>query len=224
MLSGFLMAMAYWSHPMTLPFIGVTAMYLLVSYARHSGFRTATVVSATWTLITLLVIAPWILWTNVRMGLPFDLISQNASVDESLIQQISVRFVNVYNLLTPFQLNNQPFDTGGFMWAYFNNLWAPVGMMMMFIPIALASIPKTIPLHLVLIPVISGLLITLLFGMPTPSINHGWQAVWPILITVCLHFLRTRNKILRSALLVQLAINSTIIVSWILIKTDVNIL
>ncbi len=222
-LSGFLMAMAYWSHPMTLPFIGVTAMYLLISNARKSGFRAATLVSGTWTLITLMVIAPWILWTNVRMGLPFDLISQNASVDESLIQQISVRLHNVYNLLTPFQLNNQPFDSGGFMWAYFNNIWAPVGLMMLFIPIALASIPRTIPMHLVLVPVISGLLITLLFSRSTTSINHGWQAVWPILITIGLHFLRTRSKILRSTLVLQLVINSTVIVLWILLTTEIDV-
>jgi hypothetical protein len=223
-LSGFLMAMAYWSHPMTLPFIGVTGLYILISNVRKKDFKAAIAVISVWSITTLLFISPWILWTNVRMGLPFDLISQNASVDESLIQQISARSNNLFSLLTPFQLNIQPFDPGPFLWSYFNNIWAPVGLMMLFTPIALANIPKTIPMHLVIVPVFSGLLITLLFSRPTTSINHGWQAVWPILITVGMHFLRTRMTLLRSILVLQLVINSMVLFSWILIATEINFL
>ena len=223
LLGGIFMALAYWSHPMTMPFIFVAALYVLFDGVSKRTLCTNFLKTSTFMLTTLSVIAPWVLWTNVYMKMPFDLIAQNATPSGTFIEQLGVRMNNIFILSAPTHLNVQPMEIGSFLASYMTNLWNPLGLFMLILSPALYFFRTHELNYLVVVPTISALLITLLHAFPAPTIIHGWQAAWPGLLLACFSLLSSRINLLWKFVVVQLVVNSLIIGLWILKFTEIDV-
>lgn len=223
LLAGMFMALAYWSHPMTMPFIFVAALYMLFDGVSKKMLWHNLLRTGAFMLVTLSVIAPWVLWTNVHMKMPFDLIAQNATPSGTLIEQLGVRINNIFILSAPTHLNVQPMEIGSFLASYMTNLWNPLGLFMIVLFPALYFFRTHELNYLVVVPTISALLITLLHAFPAPTIVHGWQAAWPGLLIACIALLSSRTKLLWKFVVVQFAVNSIIIGLWVLKFTEIDL-
>jgi hypothetical protein len=223
LLGGILMGLAYWSHPMTMPFIFVAGIYIFFDGISKGMLRKNLFSASKYLLATVSVIVPWILWTNVYMKMPFDLIAQNATPSGSLIEQIGVRMNNIFILSAPTHLNVQPMEIGSFLASYMTNLWNPLGLLMLVVFPALYFFRTHEMNFLVIVPTISALLITLLHAFPAPTIIHGWQAAWPGLLLACFSLLSSRVNLLWKFVVIQLVVNSLIIGLWILKFTAIDL-
>ena len=223
LLGGVLMGLAYWSHPMTMPFIFVAGIYIFFDGISKSMLGKNLLGASKYLLATVSVIMPWILWTNVHMKMPFDLIAQNATPTGSLIEQIGVRMNNIFILSAPTHLSVQPMEVGSFLSSYMTNLWNPLGLLMLVAFPALYFFRTHDLNFLVIVPTISALLITLLHAFPAPTIIHGWQAAWPGLLLACFSLLSSRINLLWKVVVVQLVVNSLIIGLWILKFTEIDV-
>ena len=223
LISGMLMALAYWSHPMTMPFIFIAAIYIFFDGISREALRENISNASKFMLTTVSVILPWILWTNVYMKMPFDLIAQNATPTGSLIEQIGVRMNNIFILSAPTHLNIQPMEIGAFLSSYMTNLWNPLGLLMIVVFPALYFFRNHEMNYLVIVPTISALLITLLHAFPAATIVHGWQAAWPGLLLACFSLLSSRTNLLWKFVVIQLVVNSLIIGLWVLKFTEIDV-
>ena len=223
LLGGILMGLAYWSHPMTMPFIFVAGIYIFFDGISKGMLRKNLLNASKYLLTTVTVIVPWILWTNVYMKMPFDLIAQNATPTGSLIEQIGVRMNNIFILIAPTHLNIQPMEIGAFLSSYMTNLWNPLGLLMLVAFPALYFFRTHELNFLVIVPTISALLITLLHAFPAPTIIHGWQAAWPGLLLACFSLLSSRINLLWKFVVIQLVVNSLIIGLWVLKFTEIDV-
>ena len=223
LLGGILMGLAYWSHPMTMPFIFIAGIYIFFDGISKDMLQKNLLSASKYLLTTVAVIVPWILWTNVYMKMPFDLIAQNATPAGSLIEQIGVRLNNIFILSAPTHLNVQPMEIGSFLTSYMTNLWNPLGLLMLMVFPALYFFRTHDLNFLVIVPTISALLITLLHAFPAPTIIHGWQATWPGLLLACFSLLSSRINLLWKFIVVQLVVNSLIIGLWILKFTEIDV-
>jgi hypothetical protein len=209
--AGFILALAYWSHPYAIVFIGVASLYLLYMRAR----KTCTTRDIVYFFVTLvLTLLPWFIWTNLILNIPSDLVSQNFDSSRNIGSQIWARIYNTQTMIFPHFLGNYPFDRNGLVMGYFISLAAPLGLTLIFFtPAALVKLDHK---PLFFITCVSGTLIVCAFARPAVPLLHGWQAVWPVLASATmLLFAQHDKKSLITLLIIQGVLNITFLSLWL---------
>src|SRR5437588_4132186 len=97
-----LMALAYHAHPYAIVFAGCAGLFYLTQWRRE---KTRVPSAIRYFLIFGLILAPWIIWTNLLLRIPSDLVAQNfagpgtEAAWASPVNFLWIRFYNLFYLI-----------------------------------------------------------------------------------------------------------------------------
>ncbi len=202
LLSGLYLSIAFLFHPLVITLI---LLLLPILIYRLILKRLKIYELLAFSLIIVTLIGGWFYWAVVVIKSNFDLISQNTLLDKSLAGLIWIRFYNLFSLLPGNLVNFVPFTSKTF---FHNNLASLT--LILGVPL-LAVLPKIKKLMQLfkdnpdILPLfLFGISITMIFSYPISTINHGWQATWPILSCLIFSLLQgLPNKIRNLVLILQ---------------------
>lgn len=178
--AGACLGVAFWMHPLAvLFFIGSLLVQLWTVLAVRSRRSVENVLVFAVSFIG--VIAPWVVWTRLILGIPADLLSQNMRVTSSASTALWVRVANLYHLFVPACFDSPPVTYAAFMNSWWLTISASCG-------IAAAGLFYVAATHRTIAPwkswkalftecfVLPGLLICSVFGFNNAACTlHGFQ-------------------------------------------------
>jgi len=204
--AGLLAALAYWSHPYALVFIGAFALYLLIRERNDPnpsrGLLPFAVVAAGGPAI-------WWAWAHWYLQLPSDLVEQNLSVNASLASHFRMRFINTLNTIAPINFRALP-SISDLVQASLLGIAGGVGILLL--PQAAFASIQCIRQHskefVLLLALPSALLIGVFSVLAIPAV-HGLHAVSVVLLMLSLRWMQQRNfsSLMLACVAGQLAIN-----------------
>ncbi|WP_339745392.1 hypothetical protein [uncultured Maricaulis sp.] len=212
-----LAALAYWAHSYAILFTAGYCMYLFtealsgylkdrtkksfVDNGRSLSLSAACVVS---------ILLPWFIWTRYGLKIEADLLSQNAGLGLSLIQQIQIKLANIGTIFSFNFMDLEHNSLNGLNLLFSVHLASAIGIIpFLLLPAAICVGPlrfSRLMLFAVLLPAAA---VTLLFGVPNPPLLHGWQAAIPILFVSALAFINSHmgRKMLIASTAITLAVS-----------------
>ncbi|MBO9768121.1 MULTISPECIES: hypothetical protein [Xanthomonas] len=189
-IAGLLGALAYWSHPYAVVFLGAFGLYLLIRERNDMNPSRGLLPFA---VVAFGGLAIWWLWANWYLQLSSDLVEQNLSVGASLASHAEARFVNLLNAIAPISFRVLP-TVGDLVQASLHGIVGAVGILLLP-PAAFASV-QCIRQHskefVLLLALPSALLIGVFSVLSIPAV-HGLQAVSVALLMLSLRWMQQRN-------------------------------
>lgn len=207
---GLLAAGAYWSHPYAIVFAFSFFVYLLFCDEKNY-FTSRIIFSAKYIFAWVVAVLPWFVWTKGYLHIPSDLVSQNLSTGETLLNIIWVRFYNIYQLLTPGVFGVYPFNSQSAFNSLIITLPGLVGLAF-FIP-GYVGIVSRYPDRVFIsgfYVTLPALLLTFVFSSPAVPALHGFQAIAPMVFILGLHWMhriQVSNLIICALLCLQIFMN-----------------
>lgn len=204
--AGLLAALAYWSHPYAVVFIGAFALYLLIRERNDPDPRRGLLpflAAATSGLVI------WWGWTHWYLQLPSDLVEQNIGSAGGLVDQAGTRFINLINAVAPISFTSWP-SSADLMQASVLGLVGGIGLLLL--PQAIVASAQCILARskdfLLLVVLPSSLLIGIFSALAVPAV-HGLQPVAAVLLMLSLRMMQQKrqDKLMMICVGGQLAIN-----------------
>jgi hypothetical protein len=220
-----IMGVSYLAHPLALPFMLFTSLYMVFQFSKSSINRIDSIRQySSYLFCVFLPIIPWFIWSNYVLKIPSDLISQNSNLDIGITEHIWVRALNFYTLLFPTQFSEIGFSARSFLWSSFTNIWSPLGILVFFIPIVLIQYLNSSikPFSFMLNNVLGGAILSgAFFSIPAIFHIHGWQTFWPIFAAVIFFYIN-QLRFFKIILFIQLFYNLFFITGWVFATTEIN--
>jgi hypothetical protein len=196
-IAGLLIGLAYLSHPYAIAFIIAFAAATVLELVRQMvlpawrpimGLALSNRNLLTAWITIVLVILPWHLWTRLVLQIPSDLLSQNFGSAENAWSFVYPRLVNIATAVLPLFLLPETWASGELRGTMLVNLVSALGVVpLLFLPWALLRTARELPLLAVWLCTVSGLILVGVFGdIGLRPLLHGWQSVWPGLLTLTL--------------------------------------
>lgn len=209
-LTGLLLALAFWAHPFALAFIlGAGLWYLLQALWRKAAWRDPALFAGS----TALLLAPWYVWTRLILPLPTSMLRQNLNNYEPLSLEPSALFEffwarvhNLYHLLDPRFLSGIPFDLGRFCGGILYTLPGAVGLFLI-LPAFLTAARLRPRLLWLCAAVAPGAIILAAFGYEMIVIVHGFQGVVAALLFLGVRHLLVSRRLFWTVAVLQLALH-----------------
>lgn len=187
-------ALAYWSHPYALTFLGGLGLYLGIQWAidcvrnRRLAIQDFAPIAIGGT-IALAAVGSWILWTTYGLNMTGDLVEQNQGQGATMADAINVRMRNLASLIDLHGASPASFGDSTFNRGILTSLVSALGIVsVVLLPFAIMFSRKVSRLLIVLAVLIPGFLVSTVFGVINPPLNHGWQAAVPMLAALVLAF------------------------------------
>lgn len=187
----FLLGLAYHSHPFALVFIGGFFTYYLIQDWKARQLKSSIKAIA----VTVLMLAPWMIWGKLILGIKSDLIMQNL-IPDSIKDFFWVRIYHLYMVWSPSFFEIYPFNPDVIFRRMMVCIPGVVGMLTFgFSYYSLCKLIKSDHREWVLACLILPLtLILLIFSRPNTPIFHGYQVFVPILIILAFRFFKNFNR------------------------------
>ncbi|WP_349656028.1 hypothetical protein [Xanthomonas sp. 10-10] len=204
--AGLLAALAYWSHPYAVVFIGAFALYLLIRERNDQNPRRG--------LLPFAIVATggpvvWWAWAYWYLQLPSDLVEQNLSVSAGFASHAATRFINLLNAIAPISFHALP-SVVDLVQASLLGIVGAVGLLLL--PQAAFASVQCIRQHskefVLLLALPSALLISVFSVLTIPAV-HGLHAVSVALLMLSLRWMQQRNltSLMLACVTGQLVIN-----------------
>jgi hypothetical protein len=194
---GLCAALAYHCHPSSIAVVaGLGLWYALQSWRAKSSFRPA----LEFTVVFILALLPWVIWTRAILGIPSDMIAQNfagpgtEAAMASPIDFIWIRFKNAFDTFAPVPFSVYPFQLDAVVnYAMFCLPFA-VGIFLIIPALLECWRLRTEERMLVCYGLtIPSAVILGLYSCPALPVLHGWQPIIGALMF--LGVLRLRRKV-----------------------------
>ena len=172
--------------------------------------------------VFLLMILPWIVWTQFVLHLPTNLLAQNffgagnTDLMASLVNLIWVRFHNVMVNLIPVSFVVYPFDLPGVVYYAMHCLPTVVGLFLIVPAVQeCARRWKSERMFLLYGMLLPAAAILLVFSLPARPVLYGWQPMVGALLFLGVLRLRRNCSIVtyRALTVAQLICNLTVLVA-----------
>lgn len=209
--AGLFAALAYWSHPYALPFIGAFALYLLIREVNDLEPRRG--------LLPFLVTASagpivWWIWSQWYLQLPSDLVEQNVASGGGLVAQAGTRFINLINAFAPISFTTWP-SLSDLVQASLLGMVGGIGLLLL--PQAILASGQCVLARskefLLLVVLPSSLLIGVFSALAVPAV-HGLQVIAVILLMLSLRWMQQRklDALMLFCVAAQLTINIALLI------------
>ncbi|WP_223572790.1 hypothetical protein [Xanthomonas citri] len=204
--AGLLGALAYWSHPYAVVFLGAFGLYLLIRERNDTNPSRGLLPFA---VVAVGGLAVWWLWANWYLELSSDLVEQNLSVGASLASHAETRLVNLLNAIAPISFRVLP-SVGDLVQASLHGIVGAVGILLL--PQAVFASVQCIrqrSKELVLLLALPSALLVGIFGVLSIPAVHGLHALSVALLMLSLRWMQQRNfsSLMLACVAGQIAIN-----------------
>jgi hypothetical protein len=125
--AGGCLGVAFWMHPLAVLFF-VASILVQIGTAVAVRSRRSIENALVSVVAFVVVVAPWIAWTRLVLGIPSDLLSQNVRMTESLSTALWVRGANLYHVWVPVCFDTRPVTYAMFMDSWWLTLSASCGI------------------------------------------------------------------------------------------------
>ncbi len=187
-----LAALGYWAHSYAILFAFGFCVYVFIRALQSGLFENFKVHFKELSIAAISVIAilaPWFLWTRLGLQIEADLLSQNAGAGRTSADIWNARFLNISTIFSFNWLSMTPNGLelhSGYRVSLLSAL-GPILLLIMPAAVFLGDVKDRALLWAgILFPTT---VVTLLFGVFNPPIQHGWQAAIPMLLVITFAFL-----------------------------------
>lgn len=180
-----LMGLAYHAHPYAIVFAGCIGLFYLTQWRGEKSRLPSAVI---YLVVFALLIAPWIIWTQLVLQIPSNLMEQNFAGPNteaawaSPVNFVWIRFYNLFCLVLPTMFSVYPFDLGAVVNHWLYCLPGIVGLVLIFpagAKCAELSRPRPWVWYGLLGP---ALLILAVYSCPALPVLHGYQPLLGVLL------------------------------------------
>jgi hypothetical protein len=209
-LCGTLLGMGYLSHPYVLVVLLFFLFYVILGIYTRRDFSLTQIF-----FFFVITVLPWIYWSKLYLRLPSDLISQNFYIkDMGLKNFIWVRFINLFNIISPLHLTRYPFDVVNVVRESTLNILGAIGPVIgYFFSKRFFSMANIQKLNTVLIFVF--FVTIFLFSNVAVPIFHGFQFILPFLLFYgVVEARKIGNKFFCLIVFIQLFFNTILIIGY----------
>jgi hypothetical protein len=190
-LVGLCAALAYHSHPYAIVFaLSLGLWYAFEWWRKRASFRPV----LNFTLVFVLSILPWFIWTHFWLAIPSDMIAQNFFppwIQITPINLVWARLNNLFLLLTPRPFSLYPFNNAAVANTTIICLPGAIGLVLAIPAFCGLTKLREEPALLwsMLVP---ATLIWLIFSVPNLVVLHGYQPIVGVLLFLGLGWLKDR--------------------------------
>lgn len=212
---GFLIGLAYLSHPYAEVFLFGFILYYLYQNDQRNRIQAPLKLA----LGFMMTILPWILWAH-SLHLSSDLITQNLVIPgQTHLEFLWIRLVNLLNTTLPTHLLSPNFNASEILIGSTINVAGAIGLIFYLISVYAAhDLPKSeFGKNTIIIIGIPSLLLIFIFSNQAVPALHGFQVAMPLVFFGISSWLSRRNHMLGgAAAIAQTIINITFLISYFL--------
>lgn len=205
--AGLMLGLGYHCHPFAAGFGLFFGLYLVWLVSKDLASRRDLI---EFSIVALVIVIPWLVWTKLVLQISGDLIAQNMFAVSSVKEFFWIRIFNLYNFVMPTMFSSQQFVSWDFFQRSLVSIPGIVGLIMV-IPAYkwCENNYKTEAFWVWIFVLLPSWLMWIVFSVPNVPGLHGFQTIFPFLVLMAIKWMYEKlpSKVFVSLVTLQILIN-----------------